>query len=359
MRAYQVVIVLCTVVVFGALAAFESTYFPSEHEATLEENLRHKTDQVGALIAYTLAPAIDFDEEMLAEEALAGADRMDELVVIAVYLEDGSLFRHFPEDRPMPAAHANAVAELSAPDRIVAELPVQHRPESRRGTLVLAVSTHDVDAAAATYRRTARLIGALLVVLGLGLGVGFAWAIGRFTESRARQELAEARSEAKSEFLAQVSHEIRNPMNGIVGMSDLLLTTPLDHQQEEFAGTIQRSARSLLGMINDLLDFSKIEAKEITLEETAIDLLRLIDDVLALASGSTRERDVILRSFVAQDVPAELRGDGLRLQQILANLVGNAVKFTDEGMVELRVLLEENHGDDVMLRFEVEDTGIG
>jgi len=172
-------------------------------------------------------------------------------------------------------------------------------------------------------------------------------------------ELAEAASRAKTEFLAKVSHEIRTPMNGVLGMTELLLGTSLSTTQHQFATTIQRSANSLLGLINDILDFSKIEAGKVELERVSFSLRDVVHDVLAMLKEGAAGKQIGLTVDMSGDVPSRVWGDVSRVRQVLTNLAGNAVKFTSEGRVVVRVRVVDRAAATCRVRLEVEDTGIG
>ncbi|MBS0419469.1 MAG: response regulator [Proteobacteria bacterium] len=171
--------------------------------------------------------------------------------------------------------------------------------------------------------------------------------------------LARVASQAKSEFLANMSHEIRTPMNGVIGMAELLLDQPLAPPQRECATTIRDSARALLVVINDVLDFSKIEAGKLELVSTHFDPHALVQDVVKLLAPQAQSKQLAMTGHLDPAVPRLLQGDPDRLRQLLVNLCGNAIKFTERGEIAVGVSALADGMDSVLLRFEVRDTGIG
>jgi signal transduction histidine kinase/ActR/RegA family two-component response regulator len=181
-------------------------------------------------------------------------------------------------------------------------------------------------------------------------------------ELRRAKEAAEESSRAKAIFLATMSHELRTPMNGVLGCTQLLQDTSLTDPQRQLLETMHRSSESLLALVNDILDFSKIEAGKMSLEVADVELRSLVADVVTLTSEAAKKKGLTVHVQLAPDIPAELRGDPVRLRQILFNLVGNAIKFTEQGGIYVSAkTVPYNHDDSdaVILQWTVKDSGIG
>jgi two-component system sensor histidine kinase/response regulator len=203
-----------------------------------------------------------------------------------------------------------------------------------------------------TDRRTAK--GGIV-----SLSLDVTWHVETEAQLRQTAVAAEAAARAKADFLATMSHEIRTPMNGVIGMANLLVKTRLDPQQREFAETIRSCGESLLVLINDVLDFSKMEAGKLELENVSFPLHNLVEDVVLLFAEEAEKKKLRIGYSFAPNLPIRVDGDPTRVRQILLNLVSNAVKFTHQGYVDVRVLVIRREGSKLRLAFDITDSGIG
>ena len=178
------------------------------------------------------------------------------------------------------------------------------------------------------------------------------------TAEKARA-IAEKAKDARGQFLANMSHELRTPMSGIIGISDILCEAPMPHDQKDLVEAVNTSSRNLLILLNDILDFSKIEAGELALETIPFDLTKVIAQVEKLHMTVASRKELSLKCEIQKDVPHFVKGDPTRLQQILNNLIGNAIKFTDSGSVTIATSLKEDRKDHAVIEIAVQDTGIG
>ncbi|HRD74449.1 MAG TPA: response regulator [Hyphomicrobiaceae bacterium] len=202
-------------------------------------------------------------------------------------------------------------------------------------------------------------------LFGAGIANLTALVVERGARERIAEQLVDANrklegaTRAKSEFLANMSHEIRTPMNGVFGMTDLLMRTELNDRQRRLVGTISQSARTLLTIINDILDLSRIEAGKLELDHREFDLRYTIETAVDLFAEEARRKELELSLFIADDVPTTVAGDPGRLRQICVNLIGNAIKFTNDGEVSIRLTRDGGSERGTHVRLEVRDTGIG
>ena len=335
---------------------------------TIQADLEWKARRgAGELVHATELGIVVADEHEI-KNSLNGYDRDPDILAIVVTDMTGKVLATHGAP-PEASAHlfqgeARSLRKTEGYYVSWAEAAIEGGPVGR---VAVVVSTARLKAGGELKR-------SILLGAGLGAVVAFLFAllfvslyigpIIRVTEtafSKLEKTTAKALEAArlKSEFLANMSHEIRTPMNGVLGMIELLSRSQLDEKQRRFLGTLRTSAGGLMSVLNDILDFSKIEAGKMELREETCRVHALVDDVTDLFAARAELRGVQLIAEIENDVPTQVEADTERVRQVLSNLVGNAVKFTERGRIVVRASVEEHKGQVFQLRFEVIDTGIG
>jgi signal transduction histidine kinase/CheY-like chemotaxis protein len=342
---------------FASLALVEIFYFPGRDTSLQVGALRAKAVALAELTAHSIAPALEFEDEAVLAEFLNGVAHDSDVAWVAACTRDGKLISALGEGAARARCYEATSTQVALTDdelRVTSPVAAKTHP----GALNVSFRTASIRAAHREAQRVALAIGGGILLLGFGVSWWIARNLSRLQalleENREARRNAEAASRAKSAFLANMSHEIRTPMNGMLGLTQLLERSRLDEKQREQVATIARSGELLLTVINDILDFSKVEAGKLELDEAPLELRALIDEVCRALAPTDGGQRVELVQRVADDVPRTVRADGMRLRQILLNLLSNALKFTPCGTITVSVT---RVGAD--LRFEVIDTGIG
>ncbi|MBX7191088.1 MAG: response regulator [Sandaracinaceae bacterium] len=337
-------IALLIAVSFAVVALFVVAWFPSRERSAARAALQHKVDTQASLIAYTIAPAIDFDDLAMVDEVLSGASRDQDFVAVQVFDVSGTEIR----------ARGQARASEQV---VVAEVPVR-TVDREVGSLRLTMSEARILEENRTQLLAALAIALTIAALGLLVALLVARQVQRvasLTEENARVVAAKERAEVRSRFMALLSHEIRTPLNGVLGIADVLAQRPLDPESSSLARSILRAGQSLLELINDVLDVAKLEAGRVEIERESFDAEAVAVGVVETLTSSAFAKGLVLLLDVRPSVPSRSIGDRHRLQQVLTNLVGNALKFTERGHVLVR--LDAPRAG--RLAVAVIDTGIG
>ena len=285
--------------------------------------------------------------QQLEQTLLEGKDYMDWVIALRRTNREAAF-------EVVPGPRGNALAErMDQPLEAIVQIEQKQLGEA------LTLARHSAEALEWLIIASVGIIAALLVVAYFIVARELDKRRALLSQLEYARDAALTLARRQSDFLANMSHEIRTPMNGIMGTSELLLRTPLAPNQKDLAETIRYSAESLLVIINDILDFSKIEAGKLSFESSNFDLRGTVEQAVETVAATARKKSLELVTLVYRDVPEQLCGDAGRLRQVLLNLVGNAVKFTDKGEVVVRVTKQAETATHVTLKFSVTDTGIG
>lgn len=331
---------------FGAVALLVALWFPHAERRSALSALQHKAETQARLIAYSIAPAIDFSDAEVVLEAFRGASGDVDFVGISAADPTGE-----------EVTHLGDAATSASETRIVVEHPIA-LPDGDEGRLRLVMRTDRIDAESDRQTLISSGIGATIFLFGILVAWWVSQSIRRTTqlveENERARTAAEQANVVKTRFLANMSHEMRTPLNGVLGLSDVLTRRSLDPDSMGLVRSMGRSARTLLALVNDLLDLSRVEAGKLDLEHVPIDPEAAASAVCEMFLPGCRQKGIELVLDVDQEVPQSVLGDRLRLEQVLTNLVGNAVKFTATGSVRVHMQWRSE-----TLEVSVTDSGIG
>jgi signal transduction histidine kinase/DNA-binding NarL/FixJ family response regulator len=365
--SFTLVVVALLLAMSGLIFVLVSQIFDTL-TPTIRADLEWKARRGAGELVHATELGIVVAEEREIKSSLVGYDRDPDIMAIVVTDMAGKvLATHGSPPEPTARLFSGQPRSLRVGDGHYvswAEAAIEGGPVGRVAVVVSTARLRAGDELKRSILFSAGAGGAiafLLALLFVNLYVGPIVKVTEQAFARLEKTTAKALEAArlKSEFLANMSHEIRTPMNGVLGMIELLSRTGLDEKQRRYLGTLQTSAGGLMTVLNDILDFSKIEAGKMELREENCRVRALVDEVTELFAARAELRGVRIEAIVEADVPSQVEADTERVRQVLSNLVGNAVKFTESGAITVRASVEEYKGQLLQLRFEVRDSGIG